>query len=347
MIDIDGLQLSQEERELLRHPLIGGVILFSRNYASPAQVAALAAEIHALRQPPLLIAVDHEGGRVQRFRQEFTHLPANLGYGRCHDRDPSRALALAEQAGWLMGVELRAVGVDFSFAPVLDLHRGISRVIDDRALHHDPETVAELARALMAGMRRGGIAAVGKHFPGHGSVAADSHHEIPVDDRRLADIQAEDMLPFERMIHYGLPALMPAHVIYPQVDNLPAGFSTRWLNEILRGQLGFQGAIFSDDLSMAGAAVGGTVAERTRLALHAGCDMALICNHRAGAIQAIDELKSYASPASLFRLSRLHGHKTTLDWQALHASPDWRQATETLARLDQAPELNLNNDEVA
>jgi beta-N-acetylhexosaminidase len=332
MIDLEKNTLSNEERKLLQHPLVGGVILFSRNYESPEQLAALTTEIHALRQPSLLIAVDHEGGRVQRFRDGFVHLPACAKLGELYDRNHRQALTLSEQMGWLMAAELRAVGVDFSFAPVLDLGRHISTVIGDRAFHANPEVVAELARAMMRGMRQAGMMAVGKHFPGHGSVAPDSHVAVPVDERRLVDLQFEDLLPFERMIHYGLAAIMPAHVIYPQVDTQPAGFSARWLRGILRKELDFQGVIFSDDISMAGAAVVGDPLARTQLALQAGCDMVLICNDRAAAIQVIENLGEYNSPSSQVRLMRLHG-KAGVDWESLHADNRWLQAQQACCTL--------------
>ena len=257
MLDLAGFALTAEERDLLRHPAVGGVILFSRNFLEPEQIAALTAEIHALRDPHLLIAVDQEGGRVQRFRDGFTQLPPAARFGELARRNPHHARQAAEAVGWLMAAELRAVGVDFSFAPVLDLDRGVSGVIGDRAFADNINAVADLAGAWSEGARSAGMAQVGKHFPGHGGVAADSHAELPIDRRRFEDIQMDDLVPFERLIRRGLEAIMPAHVLYSHIDPRPAGFSPFWLKEVLRGQLAFQGVIFSDDLNMAAAAAGG------------------------------------------------------------------------------------------
>jgi beta-N-acetylhexosaminidase len=332
MLDIQGTALTAEDRERLRHPLTGGLILFSRNYESPEQIAALAAEIHSLREPRLLVAVDHEGGRVQRFREGFTRLPACHRFGEIHDENPERALRLAETAGWLMAAELRAVDIDFSFAPVLDLDRGISTVIGDRAFHRDPEVVAVLADAYLRGMRRAGMAATGKHFPGHGGCSADSHLALPIDERRYADLRIEDLVPFERLIHHGLAGIMPAHVLYPHIDRNPAGFSAFWLRKILRQELGFQGVIFSDDLSMEGASGAGGPVERARAALAAGCDMVLVCNNPVAAGQILEGLGPHDDPVAHLRLVRMHGHPAP-DRTRLLASAEWRDAVRVLEHL--------------
>jgi beta-N-acetylhexosaminidase len=341
MIDLAGPALTAQEREMLLHPQAGGVILFARNCVGIDQLKELTAEIHALRKPRLLIGVDQEGGRVQRFRQGFTRLPAPRCLGRIYDGDSGRALELADSAGWLMAAELRAVGVDISFAPVLDLDRGVSGVIGDRALHRHPEAVADLARAYTSGMRRAGMAAVGKHFPGHGGVEPDSHTAAPVDERPIADIVSEDLLPFERMIHFGLPGIMPAHVIYARADARPAGYSAYWLRTVLREQLGFQGAIFSDDLSMKAAEHAGDYGQRARAALAAGCDMVLACNNPAGAAQALDALSGYAAPASQIRLTRMRGQLET-DHAQLRASEAWRFAYRGVCSIDESPTLELD-----
>ncbi|CAK0748033.1 beta-N-acetylhexosaminidase [Gammaproteobacteria bacterium] len=309
MVDIQGTTLTAEDRELLCHPKVGGMILFSRNYHSPEQLQALLVEVHALRSPRLLVAVDHEGGRVQRFRKGFTCLPAVARLGEIYDFDPSRALHLAELSGWLMAAELRSVGVDFSFAPVLDLGRGVSTVIGDRAFHATPQGVARLARAYVTGMQRAGMAATGKHFPGHGAVVADSHLALPVDNRSLDEIVTEDLYPFRTLIAHGLSGIMPAHVVYSRVDTAPAGFSRFWLQEILRDQLGFQGIIFSDDLSMAGAEGVGGYGARAYAALEAGCDMVLVCNCREGALEVLRALESHDQPFTHLSLVQMYGRE--------------------------------------
>lgn len=339
MLDIEGTTLDAEEHEMLQHPLVGGVILFTRNYESPEQVAALIAEIHALRSPQLLIAVDHEGGRVQRFRDGFTRLPAMRRFGEIYEKDRRRARLLCEQYGWVMASELRAVGVDFSFAPVLDIDYGLSEVIGDRAYHRDAQVVADLANATMQGMQRAGMAAIGKHFPGHGAVEADSHEAIPHDERRYEDIFAEDILPYQRMMNNGMAGVMPAHVIYDKVDPNPAGFSPFWLKQVLRERVGFQGVIFSDDLNMEGASVAGDYADRARAAVSAGCDMVLICNNRKAALQILDDFRPEPDPVLHARLARLHGrHPVT--WEALHADTAWRQAVTAMQELN-ADSLSL------
>lgn len=341
MADIEGHELTQEDRELLHHPAIGGVILFARNYGSAEQIAALVADIHQLRDPHLLVAVDQEGGRVQRFRDEFTRLPPLACLGKIYDNDSTRAKYLARTTGWLMAVELRAVGIDLSFAPVLDLDFGVSTIIGNRALHQRPEIVAELARAYQSGMHDAGMAATGKHFPGHGSVVADSHVALPVDERRFEDIEQWDMVPFRRMIHSGIAAIMMAHVVYSQVDARPAGFSTRWVRDILRDYLHFKGLIFSDDLSMEGAACVGDHVARAQAALEAGCDMVLVCNNREAAGSVAESLAAYENPVAHTRMMRLHG-RHPLDLQTLHAEPRWQQAVAAVKGYEDTPELDLD-----
>jgi beta-N-acetylhexosaminidase len=341
MMGLEGLELTAEERDLLRHPLVGGVILFARNYQSPEQVAALAAAVHALRQPRLLVAVDHEGGRVQRFRDGFTRLPPVRRLGEIYDQDRMRAKQLARVTGWLMAAELRAVGIDLSFAPVLDLDHGVSGIIGDRAFHHEPEVVADLAHAYASGMQKAGMEAVGKHFPGHGGIAADSHLELPVDPRPWDELASADLLAFERMIHYGLAALMPAYVLYPRVDDRPAGFSARWLKDILRRRLEFQGVIFSDDLDMAGAQEAGTPPERAGAALAAGCDMVLACNDRRAATAILDNLRYAPHPVTQVRLIRLHG-RGHLTVERLRRDTVWQRASRLVRDYDAFPLLEMD-----
>lgn len=280
MVDIQGTTLSAEEAKLLCHPAIWGVILFGRNYSSKAQLQQLVLQLKRVREPRLLIAVDQEGGQVQRFRSEFTKLPSMRLLGKSYDRDAQYALELCKLTGWLMASELMAVGVDFSFAPVLDLDRGVSTVIGDRSFHRDPASVIALASAVAQGMQVAGMQAVGKHFPGHGGVSTDSHLDIAKDSRSYEQLLAEDIQPFASLInHHLLAGIMPAHVIYPAVDDNAAGFSSHWLKTVLRQQLGFQGTIFSDDLTMEGAKVAGDIVGRARAAIDAGCDKLLVCNH--------------------------------------------------------------------
>lgn len=307
ILDVTGTALDADDRRRLLHPLVGGVILFSRNYESPQQLAQLTRDIHALRQPSLVIAVDHEGGRVQRFRDGFTALPAMRELGAVWDKDARGAHQLAWQVGFVLAAELRACGVDLSLTPVLDVDHRNSGVIGDRAFHSNPRAISELAIALIRGLKQAGMSSVGKHFPGHGHVKADSHHEIPLDARPLAAIEATDLVPFRRLIENDLGGIMPAHVVYPAVDDKPAGFSQVWLKQVLRGQLGFDGMVFSDDLSMEGASSAGNVVQRAQAALAAGCDMVLVCNNPSCADQLLAQL-DYRMPAvALTRLARIHG----------------------------------------
>lgn len=296
MLDVAGLELTAADRERLGHPLVGGVILFTRNYASPAQLNALTASIHALRDPAPLIAVDHEGGRVQRFRDGFSAIAPARRLGEQWDRDAAVAASEAQRIGATIAAELGVKGIDFSFVPVLDLDYGTSSVIGDRALHRNPNAVAHLAAALYAGLRSGGMAAVGKHFPGHGFVAADSHAEIPVDPRPLAALEKDDLIPFSALVRLGIEGVMPAHVVYSAVDPRPAGYSPVWLQDILRRRLRFDGLIFSDDLSMAAAKFAGDVVARAEMARDAGCDMVLVCNDPASADELLAGWKPDAAP---------------------------------------------------
>lgn len=273
MIDIAGLQLTNVDRERLSHPLVGGLILFARNYQSPQQLSELTSEVHALRSPRLLIAIDHEGGRVQRCREGFTRLPPMRRLGELWDRNPQQALEAARQTGYVLAAELLDKGVDLSFTPVLDLDWGHSAVVGDRSFHRDPRVVARLAGQLVEGLHQAGMKACGKHFPGHGWAEADSHVAMPVDDRNMDELET-DIAPYR---HLPLDAIMPAHVIYPKVDSKPAGFSPVWINK-LREDIGFDGVVFSDDLSMEGASVAGDVVARVEAAWSAGCDMLLVCN---------------------------------------------------------------------
>ena len=273
MIDIAGVELTDLDRELLSHPLVGGLILFARNYESPQQLSKLTTEVHALRSPSLLIAIDHEGGRVQRCQKGFTRLPPMRALGELWEENPQQALETTQRIGYTLASELRQNGVDFSFTPVLDLDWGRSQVIGDRSFHHDPQVVIQLAKQLIEGLHRAGMKACGKHFPGHGWVEADSHFAMPIDERSLDELEI-DMQPYRQL---PLNAVMPAHVIYPKVDSLPAGFSPVWIKK-LREEIGFDGVVFSDDLSMEAASVAGNIVDRVKAAWSAGCDMLLVCN---------------------------------------------------------------------
>ena len=341
MVDLAGTSISDTERDLLLRNEVGGVILFTRNFVSVDQITTLVDEIHGLRSPRLLVAVDHEGGRVQRFHEGFSRIPAAASYARAAGKDLQLGRQLAEKAGWLMAVELRACGIDFSFAPVLDLAHGLSGVIGDRAFHSKAATVSTLAYAFMHGMNKAGMQAVGKHFPGHGGVVEDSHVAMPVDHRELEELLRTDIVPFENMIENKLAAIMPAHVIYDKVDDKPAGYSSFWIQNILRQRLGFQGVVFSDDLSMEAAGIAGGYGERAEAALTAGCDMALICNHLDGAIEAAEYIKGYNNPASQLRLVKMHG-KQDITWAQLRQDAYWQQASAQIVALNDSPELEMD-----
>ncbi len=307
MIDVGGQELNAEDRELLCHPLVGGAILFTRNYRDPEQLKALCDDILSLPRPRLLLAVDHEGGRVQRFRVGFSRIPAMRTLGQLHCEDAAKAVEEARQQGLTIGRELAAYGIDLCFAPVLDVDHGVSTVIGDRAFSDRCEVIVELARAFRAGLNAAGRAATGKHFPGHGAVVADSHHELPIDRRAEKDLWPQALQPFEALIADGIESLMMAHVRYTAVDETPASLSRRWIQEILRARLKFKGAIFCDDLSMGGAAVVGSMEERARLALTVGNDMLPVCNDRPAVIALIDALKDVKPDrAASDRLKKLY-----------------------------------------
>ncbi|MGQ0618843.1 MAG: beta-N-acetylhexosaminidase [Panacagrimonas sp.] len=307
MIDVGGLELTAEDGEVLRHPLVGGVILFTRNYRDPEQLRALCGSVLALKKPRLLVAVDHEGGRVQRFRVGFSRIPAMGALGKLMEETRAGALEDAQAHGYTIGSELGACGIDLCFAPVLDRDIGVSGVIGDRAFASDIDTIVELAQAFRLGLNRAGMAATGKHFPGHGAVAADSHHELPVDRRPLDQIERTELAPFRALIESGIESLMMAHVRYTAFDQTPASLSRKWIAGVLRRRLRFRGAVFCDDLSMNGAAVVGSMEDRARMALAAGCDMLPVCNDRPASVALIDALHDLRpSLARSRRLERLY-----------------------------------------
>jgi beta-N-acetylhexosaminidase len=332
VVGVEGLALTDDDRRRLQHPLVGMVILFARNFESPEQLQRLAGEIHAVRTPPLVIAVDHEGGRVQRFRRGFTEVPAMRALGRLWDRDVLLACRAATSCGYVIGAELRAHGVDLSFTPVLDIDWGHSGVIGDRALHGDPRTVTLLASHLNQGLLLAGMANCGKHFPGHGWAEADSHVALPTDSRRHAEILASDAAPYG-WLGASLASVMPAHVVYPAVDSLPAGFSTRWIGDILRGKFGFTGAVFSDDLSMEGARVAGSVVQRAQAALDAGCDYVLVCNDRGAADEVLAGIRWTPSLAFQARAARLRPRGPAPAMDELRRDERYRNALADVERL--------------
>jgi beta-N-acetylhexosaminidase len=366
MIDLAGTSLTAEERRRLASPLVGGVILFSRNFVDREQIESLVAEIHAIREPPLLVAVDQEGGRVQRFREPFLRLPPPRVLGRLYREDRDAGLAAARSFGWLMAAELRAVGVDLSFAPVVDLDLGLADVIGDRALERDPKIVARLARAFLSGASAGGMVGTAKHFPTHAGVTSDSHTEIARDTRDYEEL-LDDMAPYRELIAAGLHSIMVAHVIFSRLDPSPASLSGWWIKRQLRGELRFHGAVISDDLSMAGAAVGDTqdgadrakgadgadggdggdggarvggASQRVRRALDAGCDLVLLCNAPDDVPEVLDSLAGFTDPVAQLRLMRLRGGRRQ-GWAELHDSSEWRAARKSLERLVARPAFEL------
>jgi|TARA_B110001469_G_C9647175_1_gene327736 beta-N-acetylhexosaminidase len=325
MLDVQGTSLTNEDKDLLEHPLVGGLILFTRNYESPQQITSLTQEIRHYSGDEILIAVDHEGGRVQRFREQFCKIPAMGKLTHYANYNIDKAKVLAKHCGVLMAFEVQAVGIDISFAPVLDVN-GISDVIGDRAFHSQPEQVSQIAEAFIEGMNIAGMKATGKHFPGHGSVKEDSHLALPIDIRSATEISNFDLIPFKELIaKKSLAALMPAHIIFPEIDKQAVGFSALWLQKILRQDLNFDGVIFSDDLSMEGAASIGGYIERAEAAQQAGCDMLLTCNDRTSTIEVIDKANIEINNKSKYRLQQLL--KTSqYTWQTRTENRLWQES---------------------
>jgi beta-N-acetylhexosaminidase len=290
IVDLKGNELTPEEKEILAHPLVGGVVLFTRNYESRRQLKQLTESIASTRETPLLMMVDQEGGRVQRFIPEFTRLPPMAYFGSLYDENPPLALKKLEETGYVLAEELRSTGIDINFAPVLDLKRHDHNAIGDRALHRNPEVVSLLAAHFIQGMKRANMQSIGKHFPGHGAVTVDSHQSMPIDERQFAEIEKDDLVPFITLIQSGLSAIMAAHILFPAVDAQPVSYSRHWLKRVLRRQLKFAGVIFSDDLNMEGANISANYADRVIAAREAGCDFALLCNQRQGVIETLDKV---------------------------------------------------------
>lgn len=318
LIDVEGLYLTEDDLRRLTHPWVGGVILFSRNYKDPVQLLELIQELRSLRSPRFLITVDQEGGRVQRFTEGFTRLPCARAYNDLYHQDSSQALKLTEDAGWLMATELGTLGIDLSFAPVLDVKLADSKVIGDRSFGDNPQQLIELASAFITGMNRAGMKATGKHFPGHGGIKEDSHHCQPIDERSIDQLQALDLIPFKQLAKNKLAAVMTAHISYPNIDSLVATYSPFWLKQQLRTEIGFKGLVFSDDLSMQGASTEGSITQRVNIALAAGCDMALICNDSAAVDEVLTELGSSAATDISTKIQKLYfNNNSKLDAETL------------------------------
>ena len=339
MIDLEGVKIQPEEREWLKSSVVGGVILFRRNFENLKQVTNLISEIHQVRSPPLLVAVDQEGGRVQRFCEPFTILPPMRSLGHLYDQDPARALIAAKSFGGIMAAELRSVGVDLSFTPVVDLDLGLASVIGDRALHSQSVIVGALAAEFSKGTRKAGMAVVAKHFPTHAGVLNDTHTDGAIDSRKYSELW-DDLHPYRHLISFGLEGVMVGHVSFSEVDPLPASFSSWWIEKELRGQLGFKGVVFSDDVGMQGAASGGTCSERMVKSLEAGCDMVLVCNKKNEISSVIKAANACISPASQVRLMRMRGKKDT-NWDELHGSDYWKKIRDEIDLLHTTPELEL------
>lgn len=329
MLDVDGLSLTPEDSKLLSHPQVGGLILFARNYDSPGQLRRLVRQIRAIRAE-IIIAVDQEGGRVQRLKEGFTRLPAMRCFGELYATQPEQALVLAKQTGWLMAAEVLAEGIDLSFAPVLDIDCGVSDVIGDRAFASTAEEIIAISAAFIDGMHEAGMVATAKHYPGHGGVKADSHVAIPVDERSFEQIDKDDLQPFKAQSSQ-YDAVMPAHVIYSSVDDKPAGFSKHWLQNLLRQEMAFDGVIFSDDLSMEGASVAGGFAERADAALSAGCDMVLVCNNRSAALEVLEHLSRQENSPNP-RLTRLTG-AGSFNRDDLRTSQQWQETVTAVKKF--------------
>ena len=332
MVDIAGLEVSQEEKEILQHPSVSGVILFTRNFESYDQLAALVKSLIEIKQPRLLIAVDQEGGRVQRFRGEFSSLPALRQLGYFYEQNPQTALELSELCGWLMAAEMLSVGIDISFAPVMDIDREISDVIGSRAFSSNIDVLTLLSQKYIKGMHQAGMAATGKHFPGHGSVKADSHVALPIDERTYKSIFDEDMQPFRRLMPDKIDAIMVSHVIYTDKDKLPAGFSRTWVTDILKGELGFTGTVFSDDITMQAAASVGSHAERARMAIDAGCDCIIACNDDQGRAEIIEQCHAPVTDKLEQKFNKLFA-KNHPDIKSVRKDSLWISANDKITQM--------------
>jgi len=334
IVDIDSVQLTEEESDYLKHPFVGGVILFSKNYSCIDELVTLIKQIKSLRYPSLLIFVDQEGGRVQRFRNGFTELPALGSLGSYYEGDLQKVAGIVRECGWIMATEMKAIGVDVSFAPVLDTFNEESEIIGDRSFHSDPNVICALATIYVSAMNSCGMHAVGKHFPGHGAVTTDSHIELPVDNRTIDAVDQADLIPFKFMASVGISGFMVAHIIFPRVDHTSlAGFSNYWLQKILREKVGFNGVIFSDDLSMEGAAVSSSYFTRANLALSAGCDALIVCNNKDGIFEILDKYSKLQTPSCMKSLEMIRGPSCEIPHDVLRSTSLWKIAAGHIAEF--------------